>query len=63
VRLVGPRGPLISNDAVAAIIGRYPDRFAGVAVRDQRDRVVRRPDDCGHEQGLSGGDGVLGPIS
>jgi uncharacterized protein len=30
----GPQGPLISNDAVAAIISRYPDRFAGVAAAD-----------------------------
>src|SRR5690349_21680609 len=30
----GPRGPLISNDAVAAIIARYPGRFAGVAAVD-----------------------------
>src|SRR5438046_2915422 len=27
-------GPLISNDAVAAIIARYPGRFAGVAAVD-----------------------------
>ena len=27
----GPRGPLISNDAVAAIVRGYPGRFAGVA--------------------------------
>jgi len=30
----GPRGPLITNDEVAAIAGRYPDRFAGVAAVD-----------------------------
>ncbi len=30
----GPRGPLISNDEVAAICGRYPGRFAGVAAVD-----------------------------
>ena len=29
-----PRGPLITNDAVAAIVARYPDRFAGVAAVD-----------------------------
>jgi predicted TIM-barrel fold metal-dependent hydrolase len=27
----GPRGPLITNDAVAAVIARFPGRFAGVA--------------------------------
>ena len=30
----GPRGPLISNDAVAAMVGSHPDRFAGVAAVD-----------------------------
>jgi len=30
----GPRGPLISNDAVAAMVASYPDRFAGVAAVD-----------------------------
>ena len=30
----GPQGPLISNDAVAAIVGSHPDRFAGVAAVD-----------------------------
>lgn len=30
----GPRGPLITNDEVAAICHRYPDRFAGVAAVD-----------------------------
>jgi uncharacterized protein len=30
----GPQGPLITNDEVAAIVGRYPDRFAGVAAVD-----------------------------
>jgi predicted TIM-barrel fold metal-dependent hydrolase len=30
----GPQGPLIRNDAVAAIIARYPGRFAGVAAVD-----------------------------
>ena len=30
----GPRGPLISNDAVAAVVAGYPDRFAGVAAVD-----------------------------
>jgi len=30
----GPRGPLITNDEVAAIVARYPDRFAGVAAVD-----------------------------
>jgi uncharacterized protein len=30
----GPQGPLITNDAVAANVGRYPDRFAGVAAVD-----------------------------
>jgi len=27
----GPQGPLISNDEVASIVKRFPDRFAGVA--------------------------------
>jgi uncharacterized protein len=27
----GPQGPLIPNDAVAAFVGRYPDRLAGIA--------------------------------
>lgn len=30
----GPRGPLITNDAVAAWIARYPGRFAGLAAVD-----------------------------
>src|SRR5258708_5994174 len=30
----GPQGPLITNDEVAAIVGRYPNRFAGVAAVD-----------------------------
>jgi predicted TIM-barrel fold metal-dependent hydrolase len=30
----GPRAPLISNDAVAAIAGSYPGRFVGVAAVD-----------------------------
>jgi uncharacterized protein len=30
----GPRGPLITNDAVAAMAGRYPGRFVGVAAVD-----------------------------
>ena len=30
----GPRGSLISNDTVAAMVRRYPDRFAGVAAVD-----------------------------
>jgi hypothetical protein len=31
-----PGGPLISNDEVAAVVGAYPDRFAGVASVDLR---------------------------
>jgi hypothetical protein len=30
----GPHGPLITNDEVAAIVGRSPDRFAGVTAVD-----------------------------
>jgi predicted TIM-barrel fold metal-dependent hydrolase len=30
----GPHGPLITNDEVAAMVGRYPNRFAGVAAVD-----------------------------
>jgi uncharacterized protein len=30
----GPRGPIITNDEVAAIVTSYPDRFAGVAAVD-----------------------------
>jgi uncharacterized protein len=30
----GPQGPLIPNDAVAAMVRSYPDRFAGVAAVD-----------------------------
>jgi predicted TIM-barrel fold metal-dependent hydrolase len=30
----GPRGPLISNDAVAAMVRAHPGRFAGVAAVD-----------------------------
>jgi uncharacterized protein len=30
----GPRGPLITNDEVATIVRRYPDRFVGVAAVD-----------------------------
>src|ERR1700729_2976963 len=43
----GPRGPLISNDAVAAITSSHPDRFLGVAAVDllhpmDAVRVLRR---------------------
>jgi predicted TIM-barrel fold metal-dependent hydrolase len=31
VRLVGPQGPIISNDEVASFIHRYPERFVGIA--------------------------------
>jgi len=27
----GPQGPLISNDEVAAIVSKHPDRFTGIA--------------------------------
>jgi predicted TIM-barrel fold metal-dependent hydrolase len=27
----GPQGPLISNDEVASVVKRFPDRFVGVA--------------------------------
>lgn len=30
----GPTGPLITNDEIAAIVGRWPDRFVGVAAVD-----------------------------
>ena len=30
----GPQGPLIGNDEVAAFVGRYPDRFVGIASVD-----------------------------
>jgi uncharacterized protein len=30
----GPRGPLISNDEVAAVVRRFPDRFIGIASVD-----------------------------
>src|ERR1700728_5185227 len=30
----GPQGPLIGNDEVAALVARYPGRFAGVAAVD-----------------------------
>jgi hypothetical protein len=32
-------------------------------VQDQRDRVVRQPDNRGHKRGLSGSGRVPGPIS
>jgi len=31
----GPRGALISNDAAAAMVASYPDRFAGPAAAAQ----------------------------
>jgi predicted TIM-barrel fold metal-dependent hydrolase len=40
----GPAGPLIANDAVAAIVRRYPDRFVGVASVD-----LQRPMDAVRE--------------
>jgi len=36
----GPRGPLLSNDHVASLVGTHPDRFVGVAAVD-----VERPMD------------------
>ncbi len=30
----GPQGPLISNDEVAAVVAKYPDRFVGIASVD-----------------------------
>jgi len=35
----GPEGPLISNDEVAGVVGRDPERFVGVASVDPRQPV------------------------
>ena len=52
----GPRGPIISNDEVAAIVEEHPDRFAGVASVDisrpvEAVREVRR---CVEDLGFVG---------
>lgn len=50
----GPMGPLISNDEVAAMVARYPDRFVGVAAVDlaQPMRAMRELRRCVRELGF-----------
>jgi uncharacterized protein len=50
----GPHGPLITNDEVAAIVGRYPNRFAGVAAVDlaRPMHAVRELRRCVHDLGF-----------
>lgn len=51
----GPAGPLISNDEVAGLVARYPDRFAGVAAVD-----LTRPIDAVREVRRRAGEGFVG---
>lgn len=50
----GPTGPLISNDEVAALVRRWPDRFAGVASVDLHRpmEAVRELRRCVHDHGF-----------
>jgi uncharacterized protein len=50
----GPRGPLIANDEVAAIVRRYPGRLAGVAAVDlaRPMEAVRELRRCVHALGF-----------
>src|SRR5439155_11827538 len=50
----GPDGPLISNDEVAGFVGRYPERFVGVASVDLRQpvRAVRELRRAVHDLGF-----------
>lgn len=50
----GPRGPLLSNDDVAALVGAHPDRFVGVASVDLLHPMaaVRELRRCVRELGL-----------
>jgi uncharacterized protein len=52
----GPRGPMISNDSVCAIVGRHPDRVIGIASVDlQRPMdAVRELRRCVRHLGLRG---------
>ncbi|MBS2015476.1 MAG: amidohydrolase [Deltaproteobacteria bacterium] len=52
----GPRGPLISNEEVAAIVAAHPGRFAGLAAVDLRKPVaaVRELRRCVRELGFKG---------
>lgn len=52
----GPGGPLISNDEVAALVERYPDRFVGIASVDLHRpmHAVREVRRCVRELGFRG---------
>ncbi len=52
----GPDGWIISNDEIAQIVGRFPERFVGLATVDLRKPVdaVRELDRAVSELGLSG---------
>ena len=52
----GPRGALISNDEVAAIVAAHPDRFVGIASADLHRpmEAVRELRRCVRERGFKG---------
>jgi predicted TIM-barrel fold metal-dependent hydrolase len=52
----GPNGPLITNDEVAAIVKRYPDRFVGIASVDlyRPMNAIRELRRCVKELGFKG---------
>jgi predicted TIM-barrel fold metal-dependent hydrolase len=52
----GPNGPLITNDEVAAIVKRYPDRFVGIASVDlyRPMNAIRELRRCVNELGFKG---------
>ena len=52
----GPRGPLISNEEVASLVARHPDRFVGLASVDLSSPMaaVRELRRCVREQGFKG---------
>ncbi|MFZ2631144.1 MAG: amidohydrolase family protein [Desulfosalsimonadaceae bacterium] len=52
----GPQGPLISNDEVALIVNKYPDRFAGIASVNlyKPMEAVRELRRCVNELGFKG---------
>ncbi len=52
----GPGGPLISNDQVAGLVERYPDRFVGIASVDLHRPMpaVRELRRCVRERGFRG---------
>jgi predicted TIM-barrel fold metal-dependent hydrolase len=52
----GPQGPLLSNDLVAELVGRYPERFVGLASVDLHRpmEAVRELRRCVEEYGFKG---------